>query len=288
MEPLSRRAYAKLNLGLEVLGRRDDGYHDIVTVFQTVSLYDQLTASPAAALSIRCKNPALTGRHNLVWQAAELLREGSGSEQGATIGLVKSIPVAAGLGGGSSDAASALALLDRLWGLDWPEERLAEAAGRLGSDVPFFLRGGAALARGRGELLEPLPTPADQWFLLLMPNIRMPGKTPALYRRLRHADSSDGSATEALADSLRAGAPLEEASMVNTFERAAAETFSGLDRFRAALEHAAGHPAHLSGSGPSLFARVDGQTAGVEGLEALRQQGFNASLVYAVDGGEQP
>ena len=80
MEPLSRRAYAKLNLGLEVLGRREDGYHEIVTVLQTVTLYDQITAAPAAEFSIRCKNPALTGRHNLVWQAAELLREGSGSE----------------------------------------------------------------------------------------------------------------------------------------------------------------------------------------------------------------
>ena len=287
MEPLSRRAYAKLNLGLEVLARRDDGYHELVTVFQTVSLADEVTASPAASLTIRCKNPALTGRRNLVWLAADLLQEGSGSEQGATIGLVKAIPVSAGLGGGSSDAAAALALLDQLWELDWPEERLAEAAGRLGSDVPFFLRGGASLARGRGELLEPLPTPLDQWFLLLMPNIRMPGKTPTLYRRLRPADFTDGSATEALAESLRAGAPLEEASMVNTFERAATETFEGLDRFRTALEGAAGHPAHLSGSGPSLFARVDGHEAGAEGLESLRKLGFKAALVRAVGDGEQ-
>ena len=287
MEPLSRRAYAKLNLGLEVLAHRDDGYHEIVTVLQTVTLYDQITASPAAEFSIRCKNPALTGRHNLVWQAAEILRDGAGSEQGATVGLVKSIPVSAGLGGGSSDAAAALALLDRLWGLDWPDDRLAEAAGRLGSDVPFFLRGGAALARGRGELLEPLPTPPDQWFLLLMPNIRMPGKTPALYRRLRPADFSDGAATEALAASMRSGAPPEEDGMVNTFERAANESFPGLSRFRTALEFAAGHPAHLSGSGPSLFARVDGNAAGLEALDELRRQGFTASLVRAVDG-EQP
>ena len=287
MEPPSRRAYAKLNLGLEVLGRREDGYHELVTVLQTVTLYDEITAAPAVDFSIRCKNPALTGRHNLVWQAAELLRDGSGSEQGATVGLVKSIPVSAGLGGGSSDAASALALLDRLWGLDWPEERLAQAAGQLGSDVPFFLRGGAALARGRGEVLEPLPTPPDRWFLLLMPNIRMPGKTPALYRRLRTADFSDGSTTEALAESIREGAPLEEASMVNTFERAATETFPGLERFRTALELAAGHPAHLSGSGPSLFARVDDNTAGLEALDDLRRQGLTASLVRAVDG-EQP
>ena len=287
MDPLSRRAYAKLNLGLEVVARRDDGYHELVTVFQTVSLADEVSASPAAALSIRCKNAALTGRRNLVWQAAELLQEGSGSEQGATIGLVKAIPVSAGLGGGSSDAAAALALLDRLWELHWPEERLAEAAGRLGSDVPFFLRGGASLARGRGELLEPLPTPLDQWFLLLMPGIRMPGKTPTLYRRLRPADFTDGSATEALAESLRTGAPLDEASMVNTFERAAAETFDGLDRFRSALEHAAGHPAHLSGSGPSLFARVDGHEAGEEGMESLRRLGFRAELVRAIADGEQ-
>ena len=121
-----------------------------------------------------------------------------------------------------------------------------------------------------------------------MPNIRMPGKTPALYRRLRPADFSDGSTTEALAESLRDGAPLEEASMVNAFERAASETFQGLQRFRDALEHAAGHPAHLSGSGPSLFARVNSNADGVEGLEELRTLGFNAALVRAVDGEEQP
>ena len=120
-----------------------------------------------------------------------------------------------------------------------------------------------------------------------MPGIRMPGKTPTLYRRLRPADFTDGSATEALAESLRTGAPLEEASMVNTFERAAAETFDGLDRFRSALEHAAGHPTHLSGSGPSLFARVDGQEAGEEGMESLRRLGFRAELVRAIADGEQ-
>lgn len=288
MEPLSRRAYAKINLGLEVLRRREDGYHDLVTVFHTVSLYDRLTASPAPTLSIECKNPTLRGRRNLVWQAAELLREESGAEQGATIDLMKAIPVSAGLGGGSSDAAAVLMLLDRLWELRWPEDRLAEAAGRLGSDVPFFLLGGAALARGRGEVLEPLPMAQGQWFLLVMPNIRLPGKTPALYRRLRPGDFSDGSATEALAEALRAGARVEEACMVNAFERAATETFPGLERFRAALEGAAGHPAHLSGSGPSLFARVDGEAAGAEGLETLRRLGFAASLVCAVDSEKQP
>ena len=286
MEPLSRRAYAKLNLGLEVLGRRDDGFHDLVTVFQTVSLFDEMTASPAAEFSIRCRNPALTGRRNLVWQAADLLREESGGDQGAVIRLEKSIPVSAGLGGGSSDAAAALVLLDRLWELDWPEERLVEAAGRLGSDVPFFLRGGAALARGRGEVLEALPTPRDQWFVLLMPNIRLRGKTPTLYRRLRPADFTDGSTTEGLAESLRAGAPLEEANMVNTFERAALETFPGLDRFWNALEVAVGHPAHLSGSGPSLFARVESRDEGSEALESLARSGFSAQLVQAVDGEE--
>ena len=104
---------------------------------------------------------------------------------------------------------------------------------------------------------------------------------------MRHTDFSDGSTTEALAESMRNGAPLEEAGMVNTFERAAGETFPGLERFRTALELAAGHPAHLSGSGPSLFARADGNEAGLEALEELRRQGFNASLVRAVDGGEQ-
>ena len=266
MDSLTLRAYAKINLGLEVIGRRDDGYHELVTVLQTVSLYDEITVAPGKALTLRCGRKGLAGQHNLVWKAADLLQKESGTTQGAVIDLLKTIPIAAGLGGGSSDAAAALRGLNDLWGLGLPVSQLGELAGKLGSDVPFFLQGGTSLAKGRGELLEPLPTPDGQWLVLVSPDIRVPGKTPALYGRLGPDDFTDGSATAKLAGSLRGGGLLPEAlpeeCMVNAFERVADDAFPGLDRHRDAMMQAGAERVHLSGSGPSLFRLVESKAAG--------------------------
>ena len=151
-------APAKLNLYLHVLGRRPDGYHEIETLFQRIDLADELTFEPADTLALSCSDPALScGEENLVMKAATSLQRAAGVSTGARIHLVKRIPVAAGLGGGSSDAATTLAGLNRLWGLGLPPERLVELAAEVGSDVPFFLAGAAfAIGRGRGERCEPL------------------------------------------------------------------------------------------------------------------------------------
>ena len=147
-------APAKLNVFLEVLGKRADGYHELETLMVVVDLYDTLRVidDPGGAIALRCDDPSLpTGRENLVVRAAERLREASGIERGATIDLLKAIPAQAGLGGGSSDAAAALLALDRLWNLQTPPDRLDALAGEIGSDVAFFLHPPAALCRGRGE-----------------------------------------------------------------------------------------------------------------------------------------
>jgi 4-diphosphocytidyl-2-C-methyl-D-erythritol kinase len=266
MATLTLQAYAKINLGLEVIRRRDDGYHELVTVLQTVSLFDEITVADGEALTLRCGRRGMAGHHNLVWKAADLLQKESGTTQGADIDLVKTIPIAAGLGGGSSDAAAALRSLNHLWELELGMPRLEEIAGQLGSDVPFFLQGGTALAKGRGELLEPLPTPVGQWIVLVLPDIRVPGKTPALYGRLGPEDFSDGSATATLAESLRGDGAIPEEWMVNAFERVADDAFPGLDRHRDAMMQVGAERVHLSGSGPSLFALVKNKAAG----DALR------------------
>ena len=136
---LTIRACAKINLTLEALGKRADGYHDVVTVMQTIDLCDELTLEPSNAVSLQCSDPALETDDNLVLRAAHLLRDRSGFEGGVKAHLRKSIPVAAGLGGGSSDAAAALAGLRRLWGLEQAVPDLQPLAAALGSDVPFFL-----------------------------------------------------------------------------------------------------------------------------------------------------
>src|SRR5438034_1327964 len=140
-------AAAKINLALEVLGKRDDGYHEVATVMQAVDLSDRLVIEDAEGLELRVSAPDLpSDGRNLVVRAAHALREATAVSRGARITLDKRIPVAAGLGGGSADAAAALVGLSRLWGLRWPAARLAELAVTLGTDVPFFLRGGAALS----------------------------------------------------------------------------------------------------------------------------------------------
>ena len=152
------RTSAKVNLALEVLGKRDDGYHEIATVMQAVDLCDRLTVETADTVSLVVSDPALpTDDGNLIVRAAAMLGEAAGATKGARITLDKHIPVAAGLGGGSSDAAATLWALNRLWGLRWSRDRLAGLAVRLGMDVPFFLGTGRVLATGRGEQLKPLP-----------------------------------------------------------------------------------------------------------------------------------
>src|SRR5512145_2350061 len=150
-------AAAKVNLTLEVLGKRPDGYHEIATVMQTVDLADRLTLEDAETLELDASAAGVpTDGTNLALRAAMALRETVGITRGVRISLDKRIPVAAGLGGGSADAAAVLLGLNRLWGLRWPRARLEAIAVTLGMDVPFFLRGGGALATGRGEQLEPV------------------------------------------------------------------------------------------------------------------------------------
>src|SRR5689334_10702080 len=156
---LTVRAPAKVNLFLEVLRRRPDGYHDLATLMVAVGLYDtlELRDDPGGSVSLRCDHPQLsTGPDNLVVRAAELVRQTAGVTKGVAIRLWKRIPLAAGLAGGSSDAAATLAGLNRLWQLGWDRARLAELGARLGSDVAFFFSAPAAWCTGRGEVVEPL------------------------------------------------------------------------------------------------------------------------------------
>jgi 4-diphosphocytidyl-2-C-methyl-D-erythritol kinase len=166
-------APAKLNLFLEILGKRPDGYHALETLMVAVDLFDTLELRPAAALTLECDPPGLpTGPENLVWKAADALRRKAGRpDLGAAIRLVKRIPAQAGLAGGSSDAATTLEGLNRVWGLHWPKEQLAEVAAGVGSDVAFFFEDAAGWATGRGEVVEPERSPRPFDFVLVTPPV---------------------------------------------------------------------------------------------------------------------
>jgi 4-diphosphocytidyl-2-C-methyl-D-erythritol kinase len=175
------RAFAKINLGLEIVGKRPDGYHDIRTLFQTVSLGDEIELEAAAGgLELTGDDPGISwDRTNLVHRAAGLLRERTGSAEGVRIAVRKMIPAGRGLGGGSSDGAATLLALNRMWGLGLGPEEMAPLARKLGADVPFFLEGGLCLGEGIGDRLTPLPDLSPLACLFAFPPY--PIATPSIY-----------------------------------------------------------------------------------------------------------
>ena len=245
------RTAAKVNLTLEVLGKRADGYHEIATVMQAVDLSDRITLDDADDVELRSSGVEVpTDARNLALRAAVALQQAAGVRSGVRITLDKRIPVAAGLGGGSSDAAGVLVGLNRLWRLRWPLERLEGVATTLGSDVPFFLRGGTALATGRGEKVEPL---RGRSLALVLVNPKFPVSTAEMYGRLTPAMYSDGGATRALAGSLGRSTARVAASLYNGMQAAAAGVFPQIAQMRAALLAAGALGALMSGSGPTVF-----------------------------------
>jgi len=174
IDPWERRypAPAKLNLFLHVVGRRPDGYHLLQTAFRLIERCDWLRFSPRRDGEVKLAKPlpGVAGPEELSVRAACLLKEKGGSKQGADIEIEKNIPIGGGLGGGSSDCATTLAVLNRLWKIDLPVETLAEIALSLGADVPFFLFGGNAFAEGVGERLAPLELPSA-WYVVLVPPV---------------------------------------------------------------------------------------------------------------------
>jgi 4-diphosphocytidyl-2-C-methyl-D-erythritol kinase len=180
---LSLLAPAKVNLFLEVLGKRPDGYHDLETLMVAVDLRDQLEFWPDESLTLTCDDPGLTcGPDNLVLKAAERLRQVANYRGGVRIRLEKRIPMQAGLGGGSSDAAATLKGLNRLWKLGLPDAELARLGGEVGSDVAFFFSPGAAWCTGRGEKVEPVTMGRQLDFVLACPGVGL--STANVFRRV--------------------------------------------------------------------------------------------------------
>ena len=263
------KAYAKVNLTLAVGKKRLDGYHEVVSVMQRVSLCDTLTAErTASGISLTCSDPTLpAGEENLAHRAAALFFRETGISGGAALTLEKRIPSQAGLGGGSSDAASALLALRKLYAPALSDTELETMAAALGSDVPFFIRGGTQLATGRGEVLSPLPPLTDGWFVIVKPAESF--STPSMYRRLDElppqSPQSDGMTAALGAGELRAVA----AALCNSFERVVPPD-SAVWVIREALRAQGALAAMLSGSGSAVFGLFDTETAARAAVEALR------------------
>jgi len=238
---------------LEVLGKRPDGYHELSTVLQAVDLFDRLVLEEDETLALTTSDPALPRDDtNLVLRAARLLQEAAEVRRGARIRLEKHIPVAAGMGGGSSDAAATLWALNRLWGIRWGRERLSDLAVRLGMDVPFFLRGGRALATGRGERLRPLSAAPALSLVLVKPNF--PLSTREVYGGVPAAWRDDGRRTVELLDALASRDSSRVAgSLYNALETVVEPAHPEIARIRRALLGAGALGSVMSGSGPTVL-----------------------------------
>lgn len=259
--PIEVLAPAKLNLTLEVLGRRADGYHEIRSVMQTIDLADTVTIDHAGSLSLEIEGEEmlgvpLEGPSNLAFRAAQVMQEVVGrTDLDASIRLRKVIPAGTGLGGGSSDAAAVLRGLNQLWQLGLDSAALRAAAAKVGSDVAFFIEGGTALVSGRGEIVEALPDLEPQPVCLFLSHLAIEDKTRRAYAEISPADFSDGQATATLAASIRRGLPLAEVDLSNAFDRHVVSLAPSLAKAMQ-LCRAAGLAVHASGSGPGFFSLI--------------------------------
>ena len=252
---LSVRAWAKLNLSLVVTDRRPDGYHNLHTVVAAIDLHDDLHIAPAEkpGITLHCTGlPCPTGPENLVHRAAQLLAQERGQPPRLEIHLHKRIPLGAGLGGGSSDAAACLQALNRLWGLNLNRTQLAQLAAQLGSDVPCFLHGPVAMCTGRGEQVTALPQRCQGAALLIIPPLQV--STAQVYTRHQCNPSTNDDHLRRVTYFLRRG-DLDglAAQGINSLTPTCMGMFDQLQKLRHRIENMGIRPIHMSGSGSCLF-----------------------------------
>lgn len=275
MQPKSKKweAYAKINLTLEVVGKREDGYHEIASVVQAIDLCDTLYFQPGDHIRIASNIPSLVTPNNLVYKSVRLMQDVTSSNSGVDISLEKGIPVASGLGGGSSDAAITLRALNKIWGLDLTLEDLQKVAAKLGSDTFFFLRGGrTALVTGRGDKVTALPPLPKTWVVLLKPPVNIANKTQRMYAGLAPSNFTNGEATRRMLEPLYQRGKNVYSFCYNVFEDIAFDFFPELEEYRRCFLAAGAEKVHLAGAGPTLFTIVEEKAQGEEIYQRLDKE----------------
>jgi len=247
------RAYAKINLGLNVLGKRPDGYHSIETVFRLIDLYDEIEIlQNDQGIHFATNSPELSNDNsNLCVQAAHLLRDLTGIHTGVEITLTKRIPIGAGLGGGSSDAAAVLKGLTKLWTLDITRDELQTVSATLGSDVPFFLTGLTAFATGRGDILESFDLQIPYTILLVTPKIHV--STAWAYSQIHPLQGVKRHNLRAVLDGSMGDAQRLQKELLNDFENAVFQHYPDIASIKSTLLAEGAACALMSGSGSSVF-----------------------------------
>jgi 4-diphosphocytidyl-2-C-methyl-D-erythritol kinase len=280
VKSLSIKSYAKLNLYLEVLNKRPDHYHNILTVFEKISLFDEITLKSRRDTQIKIishQADVPLGEKNLAYQAASLLKKDLGINKGIDIKIEKRIPVASGLGGGSSNAASVLRGLNQLWNLALSQARLISYGRRLGADVPFFLSEASyALGRKRGDEIEIIPLKKRFWHLLLVPKIKV--STQAVYKRIDQIRRVQSARLTNYPDNVKMLLKglrdnnffLINKAIFNELEAVTIDLFPALGELKEKLLNMGFKNIVMSGSGPAMFVFVSSRK---EGGQVCRQLG---------------
>ncbi len=274
MKELTLNAYAKVNLTLDVRGRRPDGYHDVETVLHTLELHDTVVLREAEeGIRVVCDHRRVpSDEQNLVFRTAQLVRDVCGVPRGVEIELRKRIPPASGLGGGSSDAAVTLLGLAQLWKLRLDHGQLVELASQLGSDVPFFLVGGAALATGRGERLRFLPTLPTTWVVVACPEVEV--STAWAYAQLDLVAVRHRPDTERVVEALRREDVAAVAkALCNVFESLISQHHPQVAALKERMLGAGALGAAMTGTGPAVYGLFPGEADARRAAEHLAAQG---------------
>lgn len=293
MNQITRKAYAKINLGLDVLRRRPDGYHEVKMIMQTVGIYDHLTFAkkeqsevfPDIEISLDTGNAPgkeipmeilPCDKSNLIYKAAALIMETYGIKEGVSITLQKNIPIAAGMAGGSTDAAAVFHGLNELFALSMSFEDMRKMGVKIGADVPYCIMGGTALSEGIGEILTPIPAPPGAYLLIAKPDINV--STKFVYENL-HADTLQYHPDiDGMVNALKEGSLSGITDrMGNVLETVTEKEYPIIGRIKAEMKQNGALNALMSGSGPTVFGIfTDRETAGkayeaIKGLELAGQ-----------------
>jgi 4-diphosphocytidyl-2-C-methyl-D-erythritol kinase len=286
-------APAKMNLGLKVLGRRPDGYHEILSLMQTVDLADRVTLEPTEASGktvVACDAEGVPeGPENLAYMAVEAVRAETGIDTGVRVVLEKRIPAGGGLGGGSSDAAAVLRGLPHVWPVELGRERMHDVAASLGSDVPFLLRGGTAIARGRGEVLEEAFWPGHYHFVLVDPGFRV--STAWAFSQVRIGLTAISEYAKLLNSRVEADTDWPDRlleHLENDFLPLVAAEYPQADDILSALRASGAVCGSLSGTGATLYGVFRTKVASAAAAAAIRKMGYRCFICRAVSGSSDP
>ena len=280
MSELNLLAPAKINLTLEILGKRPDQFHDLTSIIVSVNLCDEIKIEESSELEIFCSNILIKKESNLAYLVANALRNQYKISTGAKITLSKNIPVTAGLGGGSSDAATTLIGLNKLWGLGLKIDQLSPIARSFGSDITFFLHNGTAMVQGKGDIIRTLPQANIKYAVILSPDIPINNKTRLMFSKVTSSHYTNGAWPRNVDSRIRSRGDIPPELLFNVFDPISSELFPELKSTLQIFSEIWSEEIHICGAGPSLFTLVESrEIATALSLLLNKKTGFKSYVV---------